>query len=201
MLLYVIYGVFLFIVGVSIRRPIGALVEGRRQQANLRRELRALEAGPVVGAARLDHLSQPLARLVEETRALRIALEEPVQAVHAWHASDRNPWLARLDVGDGSDLDRLDEVDVSLVNARRALWDWLAAVEALPEDDRATLAQLGLSAATVRGALEERGAFRRMSTAPRAESVRIERMMAPVRAALGRFEDGLVRATRATLYR
>lgn len=201
MLLYIIYGVFFLIVGVSIRRPIGALVEGRRQQANLRRELRALEAGPVVDVAPLDHLSPALARLALETRALRHALEEPVQAVRAWHASDRNPWLARLDVGDGSDLDRLDEVDVSLVNARRALWDWLAAVEALPETDRATLTQLGLSAGTVRGALEERGAFRRTSGAPQAESVRIERMMAPVRAALERFEDGLVRATRIGLYR
>lgn len=201
MLIYVVYALFLLIVGVSMRRPIGALNEGRRQRANLERELRALAEAPEDAVARLDHLSPQLARVVEDTRLLRSALEEPVLAARAWLASDRSPLLARVDVGDGSDLDRLDEVDMSLVNARRSVWDWLSAVEALSEADRNTLMQLGLSTASVRAALEGRDAFRRTSAQPRQELARIERMVEPLRAVLARFEDALVRATRRGLYR
>lgn len=200
-MIYVLYGIFLLMIGVSLRRPVGALAEARRQQANLRRELAALAAAPIAAAASFDHLSPGLARLAEETRVLRLVLEEPLQAARAWLASDRSPWLARLDVGDGSDLDRVEEVDVSLVNARRALWDWMAAVEGLAEDDRETLAQLGLSVGVVRGALEQRDAFRRRSAVARRETPRIERMIAPVQVALDRFEAELVRATRTGLYR
>jgi hypothetical protein len=200
-MLYVLYGIFLLIIGVSLRRPVGALAEGRRQRANLRRELAALAAAPLAAAATLDHLTPGLARLTEETRMLRLALEEPLQAARAWLASDRSPWLARVDVGDGSDLDRLEEVDVSLVNARRALWDWMAAVEGLAEADRETLERLGLSIGIVRGALEQRDAFRRTSAIAQRETARIEKMIAPVHAALDRFEAELVRATRTGLYR
>lgn len=196
----VFYGVLLLIVGVSLRRPIGALAEARRQRANLRRELRALAEGTYV-ATSLEHLTPSLARLVEETRVLRLALEEPLQAARAWLASDRSPWLARVDMGDGSDLDRADEVDVALVNARRAVWDWLAAIERLPEGDRAVLADLGLSEGTVRSALEAKGAFRRTSAQPREESARIERMIAPLRASLERFETALAGSTRVGPYR
>lgn len=196
----VFYGVLLLIVGVSLRRPVGALAEARRQRANLRRELRALAEG-TYAAASLEHLSPALARLVEETRLLRLALEEPLQAARAWLASDRSPWLARVDMGDGSDLDRLGELDVALVNARRAVWDWLAALDQLPEGDRVVLADLGLSAGTVRSALEARDAFRRTSARPRQESARIERMIAPLRAALDRFETSLAGATRVGPYR
>ncbi|HEY8379446.1 MAG TPA: hypothetical protein VIK91_23300 [Nannocystis sp.] len=200
-MLYVLYCVFALIVGVSVRRPIGALVEARRQQANLRRALAALEAAPAAGEPGVEHLSPALARLFEETRMLQAALEEPLQAVRAWVASDRNPWLARVDMSDGSDRDRLEEVDVALVNARRAVWDWLAAVAALPEADRETLERLGLSAGTVRRELEERDAFRRTSTLAVRESARVEQMIGRVRAALDRFESGLSRATRSPLYR
>lgn len=200
-MLFVAYCVFVLIIGVSLRRPIGALVEGRRQQANLRRELRALAEAAEPAAATVEHLTPSLARLVEETRLLRTALEEPVQAVRAWAASDRNPWLARVDVGDGSDLDRLGEVDVALVNARRAVWDWLETVAALPDDDQQTLARLGLSSGTVRGAFEERDAFRRTSAAARQESARIERLVGRLRAALDRFEGGLSRSTPTGPYR
>lgn len=196
----VFFGVLLLIVGVSLRRPVGALAEARRQRANLRRELRALAEGTYAPAS-LEHLSPALARLVEETRLLRLALEEPVQAARAWLASDRSPWLARVDMGDGSDLDRLDEVDVALVNARRAVWDWLSALEQLPEGDREVLADLGLTAGAVRAALEGRDAFRRTSARPRDESARIEKMVEPLRAALERYEAALSGAHRAGPYR
>lgn len=201
MLLYVLYGIFLLMIGVSLRRPVGALAEARRQRANLRRELAALAAAQLPVDTSLAHLTPSLARLAEETRMLRLSLEEPLQAARAWLAADRSPWLAKVDVGDGSDLDRVDELDMSLVNARRALWDWMAAVEALSESDRETLANLGLSAGTVRGALEARDAFRRTSASALRETARIERMIAPVHAALERFESELVRATRGGVYR
>src|SRR5690606_6374977 len=69
-----VYCLFVLIIGVSMRRPIGALVEARRQQANLDRELRALAAEPIQEAAPSEHLTPALARLLDETRLLRIAL-------------------------------------------------------------------------------------------------------------------------------
>ncbi|WAS98713.1 hypothetical protein [Nannocystis punicea] len=201
MLVVVVYCVFLLMIGVSLRRPLGALREGQRQRANLERELRALAEAPELPAVTSAHLSPALARLFDETRLLRTSLEEPLQAVRAWQAADRNPWLARVDVGDGSDLDRLEEVDVALVNARRGVWDWLGMVDDLPEADRETLAGLGLSVGAVRAALEERDAFRRTSVEARKESARIERLVMHVRAGLERFEGALSRATRAGLYR
>ena len=43
---WLIYAMLGLIFAVSLRRPIGARVEARRQHANLRRELRALGTGP-----------------------------------------------------------------------------------------------------------------------------------------------------------
>lgn len=201
MLVFLVYCVFVLMIGVSLRRPVGALMEARRQHANLDRELRELAAAPELSHVVGQHLTPGLARLFEETRLLRTVLEEPLQAVRAWQASDRNPWLARVDVGDGSDLDRLEEVDVALVNARRAVWDWLGLVAGLPPADREALDRLGVSDSLVRAALAERDAFRRTSAVARAEVARIERLIHFVRTALERFEGELSRATRAGLYR
>jgi hypothetical protein len=199
MLLWFIYGLIALIFGVSLRRPIGALVEARRQQVNLRRELKALDAAAPAPA--LEHLNPRLARLVEDTRLLRIALATPVQAARAWHVADRSPILAQIDVGDGSDLDRMHEVDVALVDARRAVWDWIAAVDALPEADREFLAGLGLTTGIARGVLSERNAFQRTSRVARRELDRIEHLLQPLLASLERFETGLAAATRTGLYR
>lgn len=196
-----VYCLFVLIIGVSMRRPIGALVEARRQQANLDRELRALAAEPIQEAAPSEHLTPALARLLDETRLLRIALEEPLQAVRAWQAADRRPWLGRVDVGDGSDLDRLEELDVSLVNARRAVWDWLGLIGELSDADRETLSRVGGSDALVRAALAERDAFRRTSTVAEKELARVEQLVGTVRAALDRFEAALSQGTRLGLYR
>lgn len=197
----VFYAVLLIIFGISLRRPFGALVEAGRQHANVRRELRALAAAAPDPAASLEHLSPNLARMVEDTRLLRVALAEPVQAARAWHAADSNRILAHVDVGDGSDLDRLDEVDFALVNARRAVWDWISAVEALPDDDQQFLAGLGLTTGIARGVLTQKDAFRRTSGRPRLEVDRIERLLLPLISSLERFETGLAAATRTTGYR
>lgn len=197
----VLYVVMAIIFGVSLRRPLGALVEARRQHANVRRELRALASAGEATALALDHLSPNLARMVEDTRLLRIALVEPVQAARAWHAADGNRLLAHVDVGDGSDLDRLDEVDVALVNARRAVWDWVAAVESLPDSDQQFLATHGLTTGIARGVLTEKNGFQRTSGRPRQELERIEKLLLPLVASLERFEQGLAAAKQTSLYR
>jgi len=199
MLVWIIYAALGLIFAVSLRRPIGALVEARRQNANFRRELKSLNAGEASTA--VEHLSPTLARLVEDTRMLRIALAEPLQAVRAWHAADSSKILAHVDLGDGSDLDRCDELDMALVNARRAVWDWYSAVERLPTADQHLLESLGLSTGIARGLLAERNALQRISRTPKKELGRIEHQLHPLIASLARFEAGLLKATRTGLYR
>lgn len=191
--------VFVLMFGISIRRPIGALVEAGRQRSNLRREMKAL--AEAVEPESMPHLSPTLGRMLEDTRMLRVALAEPIQAARAWHSADASPLLARVDVGDGSDLDRCDEVDVALVNARRAVWDWVRTVEALPDADQRTLEALGLTTGLARDLLSGRNAFQRISRAPRRELDRIEQQMQPLLASLARFEAGLQHATHTAIYR
>ena len=132
---------------------------------------------------------------------LRIALAEPLQAAQAWHAADASKILAHVDIGDGSDLDRCDEVDMALVNARRAVWEWVSAVERLPDNDQRQLERLGLHTGMARGLLTERNALQRLSHTPRRELERIEQQLNPLVASLDRFETGLLRATGTNLYR
>ncbi len=198
MLLWIVYAVIVLMFGISVRRPFGALVEAGRQRANLRREMKAI--GEAVLPEAMPHLSQTLGRTLEDTRMLRLALAEPIQAARAWYSADGSPLLARVDVGDGSDLDRCDEVDVALVNARRAVWDWVRTVEALPDPDQRTLEGLGLTTGLARDLLAG-SAFQRTSRAPRRELARIEQQLQPLLASLDRFETGLQKATRTGIYR
>lgn len=197
-MLWLVYAVLVLMFGVSIRRPFGALVEARRQRANLRREMKALDEA--VAPEAMPHLSRSLGRLLEDTRMLRLALAEPIQAARAWVSADGSPLLARVDVGDGSDLDRCDEVDVALVNARRAVWDWMRTVEALPDADQRTLEGLGLTTGLARDLLAG-AAFQRTSRVPRRELERIEQQLQPLLASLVRFETGLQQANRTGIYR
>ncbi|MBL8975716.1 MAG: hypothetical protein JNK56_34260 [Myxococcales bacterium] len=198
-LLWIVYALMALIFAVSLRRPFGALAAARRQSLNVRRELKALSEASEVEAP--QHLSPTLARMLEETRMLRIALAEPLQAAQAWHAADASKILAHVDIGDGSDLDRCDEVDMALVNARRAVWEWVSAVERLPDNDQRQLERLGLHTGMARGLLTERNALQRLSHTPRRELERIEQQLNPLVASLDRFETGLLRATGTTLYR
>ncbi len=198
-LLWIVYALMALIFAVSLRRPFGALAAARRQSLNVRRELKALSEASEVEAP--QHLSPTLARMLEETRMLRIALAEPLQAAQAWHAADASKILAHVDIGDGSDLDRCDEVDMALVNARRAVWEWVTAVERLPDNDQRQLERLGLHTGMARGLLTERNALQRLSHTPRRELERIEQQLSPLVASLDRFETGLLRATGTSLYR
>lgn len=192
--LYIVFGT---IVTISMRRPLRALVDARRQSVNLRKALAAAEEDDSQPFA---HLSPGLARLGQDTRVLRNLLEEPLQAVEAWCHADDSPILAKVDLGDGSDLDRCDDFDLALVNARQAVWDWVSTIAALSDQDRSTLAELGLSDLKARELLGERDAFRRVSRTPKRELARIEAQMRPLIAALDYFESGLLRA-RMAIYR
>lgn len=194
LLIYIVIGVMFT---VSLRRPARALVEAGRQHANLRRALRAAEEA---SDSPYSHLTPNLARLAEETRVLRSVLEEPLQAARAWCSADNSPILSKMDFGDGSDLDRCDDFDVALVNARQAVWEWISAIAALPEGDRVRLAELGLSDGEARRLLSRSDAFRRTSRKPKQELARVEAQVRPLMAALDYYESGLVRS-RTAIYR
>ncbi len=94
-----------------------------------------------------EHLSPPLAALLRETRLLRISLEAPVRQV-------RELMIGDLDTASTEDLDGFDNM---LMNISRQLGDWINMVERLPENDQATFADLGLSAAPIQQALIREG--------------------------------------------
>ncbi|MCB9567605.1 MAG: hypothetical protein H6710_10415 [Myxococcales bacterium] len=197
MITTILYIVFATIVAISMRRPLRALVDARRQSVDLRKALAAAEEDPSEPFA---HLSPGLARLAQDTQVLRNVLEEPLQAARAWSRADDSPLLNKVDLGDGSDLDRCDDFDIALVNARQAIWEWVSSVAALSDHDRATLEELGLSDRPARELLAERDAFRRLSRAPKRELARVEAQLRPLLSALDFFEAGLLRQ-RATFYR
>ncbi|HGG58154.1 MAG TPA: hypothetical protein ENK31_10195 [Nannocystis exedens] len=192
--LYVVVGA---IVTISMRRPLRALVDAWHQNSNLKKALAAADEDSEDSFA---HLSPALARLGQDTQVLCALLQEPLQAVQAWCRADNSPMLARVDLGDGSDLDRCDDYDLALVNARQAVWDWISAVASLSEHDKATLKELGLSDREPRELLAARGALSRQSRVPKQEQERLEAQMKPLLAALRHFEAGLQRA-RGTIYR
>ena len=192
--LYVVVGT---IITISMRRPLRALVDAKHQRSNLKKALAAAEDDC---SSPFAHLSPGLARLGQDTQVLRSLLEEPLQAVQAWCRADDSPLLAKVDLGDGSDLDRCDDYDLALVNARQAVWDWVSTVASLSEQDRATLEELGLSDREARELLSARNAFCRVSRVPKRELERLESQVKPLLAALTYFEAGLQRA-RVTGYR
>jgi hypothetical protein len=91
---------------------------------------------------------------------------------------------------------------MALVNARRAVWDWISAVEALPDSDqRNSSTGLGLTTGIARGVLTQKHAFQRTSGRARQEVDRVEQLLQPLIASLERFEAGLATATRTGGYR
>jgi hypothetical protein len=115
------------------------------------KSLRYLEEAAHEPPLQLAHLSGPLARLVEDTRFLRISLESPVRAVREYIDGDFD---ATAEDADG--------FDTMLLNVSRQLADWLATADALPEGDRARMQDLGADPAAIRAALyAEGGAFER----------------------------------------
>ncbi|MEZ4450303.1 MAG: hypothetical protein R3B09_12570 [Nannocystaceae bacterium] len=99
----------------------------------------------------LDHLSPTLAIFAQETRMLRLSLESPIRQVHELLSTD----LTRTQ-GD------VEAVDAALMDATRAVGEWLDRIEALPEADAQRLADLGCGGDFVRQAMVvENGSFER----------------------------------------
>jgi len=59
--------------------------------------------------------------------------------------------------------ERCDDYDLAVVEARRALWEWLGIVERLGGSDRALLRQLGLGVSRLRALMRQPGVFERTS--------------------------------------
>jgi len=97
------------------------------------------------------HLSPALADLTWQARTLRLVLATPLQRIPQGTWRD-TPWRRRQ---------RCDDYDRTLVEARRALWDWLLAVSRLSSADRGLLADLGVSLRAARKALFAPGVLER----------------------------------------
>lgn len=137
----------------------------------------------------IEHLSLDLQRLAEETRLLRISLEAPIRDI----ADYRSGEFAHTASED------LDGFDNMLMDVSRQLRDWVVAVERLPELERNTLSDLGLSEAPIRAALDaEGGAFERRFV-NRAGQPPMEQRLGRIVTELGRMEASLQTAGR--LYR
>jgi hypothetical protein len=129
----------------------------------------------------VDHLSRALAKLVQDTRLLRVSLEAPIR-----------------DVGDlleGEFTQRASEdmegFDNMLMNVSRQVADWVHTVEKLEPGDRAKLEDAGISAEHIRAALDsEGGAFERKNLQPPGRPP-LDKRLGAIVAELGRFEKAL----------
>ncbi|MCX4246134.1 hypothetical protein [Paraliomyxa miuraensis] len=124
-----------------------------------------------------DHLSPAVARLVRDTRLLRISLEAPVRQI-------RELLIGDLDTASAEDLDAFDNM---LMTVSRQLGEWLQTVDRLPEGDAAVLADQGLSGEPIRNAMIREGwSFDRKHL--RGPGGPMDRRLAQIIAELQRFE-------------
>ncbi len=117
------------------------------------REARRYLEGKAEAPLQLTHLSGALAQVARETRTLRISLESPLRAIREYMEID----LARTE-------DDAQAVDAALLEATRAVGEWLAMIEALPEHERLAMEAMGADAGPIRAAVDaEHGAFERVN--------------------------------------
>lgn len=144
----------------------------RRRQARAA-ELEALSEDAPVGSA--AHLSPSLAHVAAQARVVRLMLATPLQRCEP-PVLHETPWGRRA---------RCDEIDVALVDARRALWEWLLLFRRLGERDRYILGGLGVSVAPFYNVLLRPGVFDRSEDVWEqtlyAESPDLERVFAALR--------------------
>lgn len=122
----------------------------RRRQRRRRwaDQLALLEEGAPHGDALL---SPALSRLADHAGLVRLQLATPLRRFDEPLVSD-TPWGRRR---------RCLEYDLALINARRALWEWLASFRSLAAADLEVLTALGLSLRPFRGLLFRPGIFER----------------------------------------
>lgn len=136
--------------GVSV-----AAQRSRRARARRRALRRRLEQIHVDLPLDVRHLPPDLGALAIGARMVRLVLETPL---HRFMDTPlrHTPWGRR---------ERCDDYDLAVGEARRALWEWLCAVERLAGPDRVLLGQLGLEVRGLRALLRHPGVFERTDDA------------------------------------
>jgi hypothetical protein len=143
---------------MDLSAPVAALTtaaalrwwqQRRKQHARARALERMSEES--CDALSTRHLSPRLARLAQQTRIVRLTLETPLYRYSAPVFSD-TPWGRRT---------RCDEYDNAMIDARRALWEWMHQFKHLDPAELVRLQELGLSLAPFRAVLFRRGVFDR----------------------------------------
>lgn len=128
-----------------------ATQRARRARARRLALLRRLEQIQVDLPLDVRHLTPALGQLAIQARVVRLVLETPVVRVLRGPFRE-TPWGRR---------ERCDDYDLAVVEARRALWEWLGTVERLSGSDRALLRQLGLNVQRLRALMRQPGVFER----------------------------------------
>lgn len=118
-----------------------------RAERDMRRYLEGRAEAPL----QLSHLSGALALVARETRTLRISLESPLRALREFMRVD----LTRTE-------DDVQAMDAALLEATRAIGEWLAMIDGLPEHERLAMEAMGAGVGAIREAVDaEHGAFER----------------------------------------
>lgn len=123
----------------------------RKARARRRDTRRRLEQIHVDLPLDVRHLTPSLGKLAIQARVVRLVLEAPLQRFLDTPLRE-TPWGRR---------ERCDDYDLAIVEARRALWEWLLAVDRLERADQALLRQLGLGVRRLRSMLWKPGVFER----------------------------------------
>lgn len=132
-----------------------AVVRRRRRRRRHRAVERTLAVSRHEGPPVVDHLPPALARVAAATRIVRLQLETPLQRLADSEARISDlPWRRR---------ERLRDYDVALVEARRALWEWLGLLAALGTADKLRLGALGLDPRPLRSLVFAPGVLERTS--------------------------------------
>ncbi len=111
-----------------------AAERARRARARRLALARRLEQMHVDLPLDVQHLPPSLGQLAVQARVVRLVLETPLHRFLDTPLRE-TPWGRR---------ERCDDYDLAVVEARRALWEWLGQVGRLDRSDRVLLGQLGL---------------------------------------------------------
>lgn len=139
---------------VATASAAGVTVATQRvRRAHARRQAlqRRLEQIHVDLPLDVRHLPPELGAVAIGARMVRLQLETPLHRFLDTPLRE-TPWGRR---------ERCDDYDLAVGEARRALWEWLRAVERLGSPDRAFLCQLGLEVRGLRALLRQPGVFER----------------------------------------
>lgn len=167
--------------GTLVTCGVGALaLEAARRRRHRRAWVRRLARGDVDLPLEIGHLSPELGRITVQARTLRLQLQTPVSRYFAapWPAT---PWGRRQ---------ICDEYDLAVVDARRALWEWIRDVQRLPTADLGLLRRLGIDLHAVGLAFARSDVFDRTDDP-------WDAVMWPRGPDLQRVADGLARAVEA----